>query len=215
MGKESSSHKIMKHTNNIQPKEVLIGSLITIVGALGFMSISKFDLTLFGEYRVSYEMEKMLPTATPTIEPTPTPDFRYAPILEPISDAGLENMGVKKEYVGLVKRFGNDTGIGDKLAAGLLFTENRGQNPYAENVNYDGSRDFGLWQLNGIPEFDPEKNTDRAISILNNKKNHLYAFGYPNPEIGLLIRSYNMGAAGALMDNNGYDAKVFENAGLK
>lgn len=153
-------------------------------------------------------------TPKPTNTPTPTPTQTPQPIIK--SNKTLEQLGVKPEYIHLVEYFAQQTSIDVKLAAGMLLTENRGQNPEVQSQpNIDGSVDHGLWQLNGIPEYNPEKNTEHAISILNNKRLHLEAFGYPNPPIKLLIESYNKGAAGAIYyGSTPYADMVFSNAGM-
>lgn len=204
-----------KTTSNIKiDRDTVLGLLLgTVLGLLVF-SVTQADFTLFGAYHISYTVERVEPMLTPTPEPTPTAMPVPTPYIEvdDVTESELLGLGIKPEYIPLVVRMGRETGIGSRVAAGILLTENRSQNPAAINVNTDGSADYGLWQVNGIAEHDPAQNTDRAIGILNNKRLHLAAFGYPEPPLGLLVRSYNMGAAGALSYNNGYDAKVFGNA---
>ena len=66
-----------------------------------------------------------LPTPAPTVTPTPIPT----------------------DIVGYIHyKFGPDAW----KAFRVLDCENKGLNPYAENINDNGSRDRGYWQINTI-----------------------------------------------------------------
>lgn len=158
------------------------------------------------------------PTIQPTqgiqqlmsVPPTPTPTQRPGDI-DPIQ------YGVSQEFAPLTKRMAEIAQIPHQIAVGILLNENRSQRSDAVNNNSDGSADYGLWQLNGIPEFDPIANTERAGQILAGKRQHLVSMGIQNPALGLLVESYNKGAGGAvsLFDPNvTYARKAFENVGL-
>lgn len=169
------------------------------------------------------------PTGTPPIQPTAVPQPTVAPTEPPqklptyYGDAPEEDLvkrGVRKEFTGLVDMYGKMTGIGSRLASGILLNENRSMNPQAVNRNNAPgvAPDFGLWQLNGIEEYDPVKNTERAAAILNNKRTRLkQILGGKEPAQGLLVEAYNKGADGAVFGvdpNYTYAKKAFENAGV-
>lgn len=149
------------------------------------------------------------PEPTPTVaEPTPTPEVGLK-----LED--LQSFSVPDYIKELVLVFAEKADVPPAFAMGILLTENRSFNANSVNTNYDGSQDHGLWQLNGIPEYDPMANTERAADILNSKRSHLYSMGFANPSLGLLAESYNKGAAGALSltyDPAGYARKVLQNA---
>ena len=156
-----------------------------------------------------------IPTQIPTNAPTQSLPFAQEEV-QPSLDISrkLVKKGIKEEYVPLVTRFSQGTGLSPLISAGIALNENRGQNPNA--VGPDGN-DFGYWQIRGIPEFDPVKNTENAIRIFNNKKSHFQGFGITKPTLGMLIQAYNKGAAGVLTHadpNATYAKQAFKNVGL-
>lgn len=142
-------------------------------------------------------------------------DENYTPPTGALEVDDLQSFNVPEDIKEYVRLFASLTETPEPFSLGILLTENRSFNLYAKNVNVDGSADYGLWQINGIEEYDPIENTKRAAMIFNNKKKHLASMGVSNPTLGLLAESYNKGAAGALslmVRPGDYASKVLVNA---
>jgi len=158
------------------------------------------EIIFYNQYGPYLDPEWIRPT--PTVEPTPVVPQ-------------LHSFDVPEDIKRLVLIFADRANVPPAFAMGILLTENRSFNANAVNLNYDGTQDHGLWQLNNIPEYDPIRNTERAADVLNSKRIHLAAMGIQDPSLGLLAESYNKGAAGAvslLFDPSGYARKVLTNA---
>jgi len=156
----------------INVKKDRSGNLVAIGILLGMASGCLY-LDKLGEVTTEFvaraiEPTPIISTQAPSNAPALTSDEGEVEALIQMDDAGQQPPASSKQEIieYIVEVFGEDA----PEAFNVLYCENRTLNPSAVNVNRNGTRDLGVFQLNdgyhgGEENFDYKTNIDKAYKI--------------------------------------------------